>query len=182
MSLPTYITLFRFLLIPLIYAFIAYYTNEKDHMRLFALTLFTLASVTDALDGFIARRWNLRTTLGTFLDPLADKLLLVSAFVGISVSSLPLKPPLWVVIVVVFRDLFLVAGLFIIYLTTQKISLEPNVLGKTTTFSQMVTIVFILMQIPLAPIFWFLTAALTVASGIVYVLSGLRQLHESNLL
>jgi len=151
-------------------------------MRLFALTLFTLASVTDALDGFIARRWNLRTTLGTFLDPLADKLLLVSAFVGISVSSLPLKPPLWVVIVVVFRDLFLVAGLFIIYLTTQKISLEPNVLGKTTTFSQMVTIVFILMQIPLAPIFWFLTAALTVASGIVYVLSGLRQLHESNLL
>ena len=178
MTLPNYITLLRVFSVPFFYTALVYYQPEKDFWRWSALAIFVFASFTDALDGFIVRRWNLRSELGTFLDPLADKLLLISAFVGVSVSNLPLKPPLWVVIIVIFRDIFIVGGLVIIYITTQTVKVQPNLLGKITTFFQMATITMILLESQTASIFWSLTAALTVASGIVYILREMRRLND----
>ncbi|PIQ87285.1 MAG: CDP-diacylglycerol--glycerol-3-phosphate 3-phosphatidyltransferase [Candidatus Omnitrophica bacterium CG11_big_fil_rev_8_21_14_0_20_45_26] len=179
MSLPNYITILRILLVPVVYLLITYYTPAQEHYRWWALYVFAFASLTDAIDGFICRRWNLRTTLGTILDPLADKLLLISTFIAISNSLLPLKPPSWVVIIIIFRDLFIVSGLLTIVLTTNKLIVKPNWLGKLTTFGQMLTVLLILLNSTLAPPIWWLTAWLTVASGIVYILRELKQLNRA---
>ena len=182
MNLPNYITLIRILIVPFFFIALTYYAPGEDHFRWIALTLFLVASVTDAVDGFIARRWNIRSELGTFLDPLADKLLLISAFIAAIFSELPLKPPLWVVSIVIFRDIFIIGGLIFIYLTTQKVRVQPNLLGKITTFFQMATIVLILFQSKLALPACYLTAGLTIASGIVYIVREMRRFNELNTL
>jgi len=178
MTIPNYITLLRILLVPFIYTTLAYYDQEHDHWRLIALTLFSFASFTDALDGFICRRWNMRSVFGTFLDPLADKLLLISTFIAINASSLIMKPPFWVITIIVFRDIFILSGLVIIFISSHKVQIRPNMLGKATTLFQMITVITILLQTSVAPYFWHLTACLTVTSGIVYILRDIRRLHE----
>ena len=177
MTIPNYITLLRILIVPFFYTALAYYDpHNADYWRWTALVLFGVACLTDALDGFISRKWGLKSELGTFLDPLADKILLISAFLGVNFSALILKPPLWIVILVIFRDIFIIAGLVAVYFTTQAVKIEPNILGKITTFVQMATIIIALLQIEIVRIFWLLTAALTVASGIVYILREMRRL------
>ena len=176
-TLPNYITLLRIFLVPFFYTSLIYYNIDKDYWRWIALTIFTFASFTDALDGFIVRKWGMKSEFGTFLDPLADKILLISAYIGVSISNLVLKPPVWIVIIVVFRDIFIMCGLVAIYITTQTVKIQPNILGKMTTFFQMLTIILILFQSKLVFISWYLTAGLTVASGIVYILREMRRLN-----
>lgn len=178
MTIPNYITLIRVLLVPFFYTALTYYQPGKEYWRELALILFVIASATDALDGFIVRKWNLKSSFGTFFDPLADKILLISGFLGIHFSALAIQPPLWVIIIVIFRDIFIMTGLITVYVTTQAIKVEPNTLGKLTTFSQMLTIGLCLLATPLASISWHVTAALTVASGIVYILREMRRLHN----
>jgi len=138
-----------------------------------------IAILTDALDGIIARRLHQRTKLGTLLDPLADKVLLLSGFLGITFSqSFTIKPPVWIVIIIVFRDLFLIGGLMSIFLTITRLPISPNLLGKVTTFCQMVTLIFLLADWPYASIIWSLTAAVTIASAISYLMRGLRLLNH----
>ncbi len=177
-TLPNYITLLRILSVPFLYTSLVYYRTDKDYWRWIALGIFIFGSFTDALDGFIVRKWGMKSEFGTFLDPLADKILLISAYIGVSLATLALKPPLWVVIIVVFRDIFIMCGLLAIYITTQTVKIQPNVLGKITTFFQMLTIILILFQSKFASISWLVTAALTVASGIVYILREMRRLND----
>ncbi len=176
-NLPNYLTILRILLVPAFYTMLVYYRPENDQYRWYALSLFIFASLTDAADGFIARRWKCKTEFGTFLDPLADKLLLVSAFIGISVSALPVKPPLWVLSIVIFREIIILIGLAAIFAATQSLKIQPNMLGKATTFFQMLAIIVLLAQYKIALFFWFLTASLTVASGIVYIVREMRRLN-----
>lgn len=181
MNLPNYITVFRVALIPLFFSFLIYYNPNRPGFKFIALVLFLLAVATDALDGLIARKFNQQTELGTFLDPFADKLLLLSGFLAIAFSQAFIhKPPLWIVVVIVFRDLFIVCGLFIIYLTVNRIEVKPNVIGKITTFFQMLTIITILSDWPNGEWIWFATAGLTVLSGIVYIQQGIRFLNSSD--
>lgn len=175
MTIPNLITLFRIFAAPAVYLTLAYYRLDQDSWRVAAFFIFLAASVTDALDGFIVRRWKMGSELGTFLDPLADKLLLICAFVGIYNSALDIKPPLWVIIIVVFRELFIVAGLVVVFFTTHAIHIKPNLLGKMTTFFQMLTILFVLLQFKIASLFWLLIAALTLVSGTVYILREMRR-------
>ena len=77
MNFPNYLTLFRILLVPFVFSYLIYYDNSHPNFRILALALFFTAAVTDAVDGFIARRFHLKTELGSFLDPFADKLLIV---------------------------------------------------------------------------------------------------------
>ncbi len=180
MNFPNSLTLFRISIIPFFFTVVLYSSPERDAYRTAALILFVVASITDAIDGFIARKWNLRTEIGTFLDPLADKLLIISAFLAFTMTSFPIKPPLWVISIVIFRDIFIIAGLVIVFLTSHRIKIEPNLLGKTTTFFQMLTIILTLIQTSIVAFFWFVTAGLTVASGIVYIVREMRRLNESN--
>lgn len=177
--MPNLITLVRILLVPFFFSTLLYYDPTKDFLRWWALGLFVLASITDAVDGLVARLKKEITPLGRFLDPLADKLLLISGYTGILFAqSFPQMPPLWVIVAIVFRDLVIVGGLSVLYMAGVPVEVRPNFLGKTTTAFQMATIISILLVLPISPWLWYSTAALTVASGITYVAREMERLHR----
>ena len=152
-----------------------------------ALAVFVVAGITDALDGLIARRLNQRTPLGMFLDPFADKLLLVSAFVVFSLTTLELtvRIPLWLAITVISRDVLLVVCVLIINLTMGPRLFNPSILGKATTALQLATVLAVLTsnylreQLPLFDGLLYVTLLLTIVSGMGYLVQGLRIIGES---
>jgi cardiolipin synthase len=151
-----------------------------------ALAVFFLAGITDMLDGLIARRFGQRTHLGTLLDPLADKLLLVSAFTILSVDSLNLvvRIPLWLTITVISRDLLLVVSVLIIYITAGRRIFLPTILGKWTTAFQLLLVICILLSNYLGTaiqgldVLIYLTLALTVSSGLHYMARGMKLIGQ----
>ena len=178
MNLPNYLTLLRIVLVPVFFTLLVTYQTGTEFHRLAALAVFLLAVLSDALDGVLARRTQQRTELGAFLDPLADKLLLLSGYIGILfVARLPHHPPLWITVTIVFRDLVIVAGMAVIFLVTRKVrAVEPNLAGKATTVLQMAGLVAILCKHPASVALWNLTAVLTLLSGGLYVRRGIRAL------
>jgi len=174
MNLPNSLTVLRILLIPFFIGFLTY-----GHYQ-WALWTLLGAGVTDILDGVIARMANQRTKLGAYLDPLADKLLLTSAFVTLSVLHLV---PGWVAIVVVSRDLIIVAGTLLLHVTQTPIEVVPTALGKGTTLVQLSYLVLALALIAfqkdvrqLMPLL-VLMLTLTIVSGLQYVYRGIRAYH-----
>ena len=177
MNLPNYITLFRILLSPVFLIFLIY-GKTNDHFRIAALSIFIFGCFTDALDGLLARLRKERTDLGRFLDPLADKLLLLSAFLGLlAVNSLPYRPPLWVTITVVFRDLVILVGLITLLFMNGKIEVIPNFLGKITTTFQMATIIAALIKSKITLPISYVTALLTMFSCLSYLKRDLKKLR-----
>lgn len=177
MNLANKITISRIILTPLFITAIVY--SRMD----IALFFFTLAIISDGLDGFIARTRNQKTVLGTILDPVADKILLISAFICLSlVKSLPpdLRLPPYVPIIVISRDAIIVLGSVIIHVVKGNVKIEPSFWGKITTFFQMVTIVSILLQFKYSELIWDTAMLFTVISGIDYMLKGSRVLSENN--
>ena len=181
MNLPNYITLFRIFLTPFFFTSLVSYQAGREHYRLAAFGILLVGSLTDALDGFLARVTKKRTRLGRFLDPLADKLLLLSGFLGLLfVTALPYRPPLWVTVTIVFRDMIIIFGLIVIFLMTKTVRIEPNLLGKSTTLFQMLTLLAILLKWPLSSFFWYVTAFLTILSCLVYIGRELRRFQNSS--
>ena len=177
LNLANRITITRIILTPLFIAAIVY-----GRMNI-ALILFALATISDGLDGFIARQFNQKTVLGTILDPVADKILLISAFICLSlVNSLPsdLKFPPYVPIIVISRDAIIVLGSIIIHVVKGVVKIEPSFWGKITTFFQMMAIVSILVQFKYSAALWNTAAVFTVISGIDYMIKGSRILSENN--
>lgn len=175
MTLPNYITLFRILLVPFFFTALVSYEAGQEHYRWSALIIFIVACLSDALDGILARVLKKKSELGKFLDPLADKLLLVSGYLGIlNRAAFPLCPPLWVTVTIVFRDMVIIGGLLLLYLVTGNISVKPNLLGKITTGFQMITLGTILVQWPMAEVLWYITAGLTVVSCLIYVIRDMK--------
>lgn len=180
MTIPNYLTLIRILLVPVFVSLIVQYDSSHEHLRFWAIVCFFSAVITDALDGFIARRFNMRSEIGAFLDPFADKLLVISGFMAIEFSTaFQIKPPIWIVIVVVFRDFFIVCGLIMIFLLTNKIHVMPNILGKMTTVLQMSAVGAILLQWKTAPIFWYLAIVSTIFSIFSYIFREAKRLNHS---
>ncbi|MBI3592340.1 MAG: CDP-alcohol phosphatidyltransferase family protein, partial [Nitrospirae bacterium] len=147
----------------------------------YALFLFIGASVSDMLDGLLARLTNQKTRLGAFLDPLADKFLLMTSFILFSVYG---WIPMWLTIMVISRDLIVTLGWILLYLVYHITRVEPSLIGKTAIATQLLLIAYTLLSInvhgiPL-PENWMLwtVAMLTVASGLQYVYRGLRQANE----
>jgi cardiolipin synthase len=174
MNLPNYITLFRVILIPFFINLMIYgYYRE-------ALLVFVVAGITDALDGMIARLTRKKTELGAFLDPMADKLLILSAFVTLVLLD---KLPVWLVIIVVSRDAILVLGSLIIYVMTHTIKIQPTFIGKLTTVMQLVvvTLSLVLMnygtEMGIMTVLQWATAGITIASGSQYVLRGIKMVE-----
>src|SRR5579884_3255100 len=139
MNVPNSLTILRILLIPVFIEFLIY---ERYNA---ALTVILIAGITDGLDGTIARVANQRTKLGAYLDPLADKLLLTSGFVTLSALHLV---PLWVVILVVSRDIILMAGALLTRVTDLPLDMSPTLLGKGTTLLQLLYIILVIAFTP----------------------------------
>lgn len=179
MNLANSITLFRILIIPV---FIILLLNHKPYLP---FLLFSLAFATDGLDGMVARIQKQKTKLGSILDPLADKLLLASAFIVLAIIKLI---PLWAVIVVFGRDLILVTGWYIIYISKRISTAIPTMLGKAATVSQMTVVFLVLLYTSgyLAEGKWFMVRplllsimmAFTVVSGMEYILRGMRIMNQ----
>jgi CDP-diacylglycerol--glycerol-3-phosphate 3-phosphatidyltransferase len=177
---PNLITLLRILIVPFFFTALLYYEPTQDYLRGWALILFLAASLTDAIDGLVARLRKEISQLGKFLDPLADKLLLISAYLGILFAKdFPLAPPLWVVVAIVFRDLVILGGLSVLYIAGASVEVRPNFLGKLTTALQMAAIISILLLLPLSPFLWYVTAVLTIVSGFIYVAREMHRLRKA---
>jgi cardiolipin synthase len=171
MNLPNYITLLRVVLIPFFINFMIYgYIKE-------AFIVFVVACITDALDGLIARLTSTQTKLGAFLDPMADKLLIISAFVTLVLLDML---PVWFVIIVVSRDIILLLGSIALYFTGHDFVARPSLIGKATTLMQFVTVTLSLAfksfgtEMGLMTILEWGTAGFTLVSGIQYVARGTK--------
>jgi len=177
MNLSNALTLFRLVLVP------AFLTSVIYGRLALALSLFLLAGLTDVLDGFTARYFRQETVLGSYLDPLADKLLMSVSYISLGVYGI--LPP-WLSVVVVTKDLFVSLGVAILYFASQPVAAVPTLWGKQTTFLQIVTVALALFlalrgdeATLLTPLFW-LTAAVTTISGGHYILRGVRSLPPSS--
>ena len=146
-----------------------------------ALGAFFLASVCDGVDGYIARRFNQRSELGALLDPLADKLLLVSGVVLLSLNNEPYltRLPLWFAGTVIGRDVLLLVGLVVIYVTAGKPVIRPRWTGKVATVLQMGTVLWVLLKLPAPGLVCIAVAAAacTGISGALYIIDGVKQLN-----
>jgi cardiolipin synthase len=171
MNIPNAISLLRVILIPFYIDLMIY-----DYYGP-ALLVFLAACVTDALDGLIARLTRTQTELGAFLDPAADKLLILSAFVTLVLIG---KLPVWLVIIVVSRDVILTLGSLMLYLMGHKLVIRPSLIGKTTTVLQfgVVSLTMVLINYGkgwgVLSILEWTTAVVTIASGVQYVMRGMR--------
>ena len=186
MTTANKVTIVRILLIPVFIVEILYYfkTGLEAH-RLAGLLCFALAAALDGVDGYIARHYNQRSELGAILDPLADKLLLVSGVVLLSLRSSAglsiVRIPLWVTATIISRDVLLLVGMVVIQLTCGKMTVRPRILGKIATVLQMIMVLWRLLKWDERwVVYWTLAAAITTGiSGLLYVWDGMRQLSAS---
>ncbi|MDD5747093.1 MAG: CDP-alcohol phosphatidyltransferase family protein, partial [Candidatus Omnitrophica bacterium] len=149
MNLANWISVIRILLIPFFISAVVYYSPEKDFLRFVALGIFLVAVISDGIDGYIARTRKMKTRLGSFLDPMADKLLLSASFVTLAVAdnmSMVIPLPFWMPILVISRDIILTLGALLVYVINGDLKITPSPMGKMTTFFQMSTIVSVLLQ------------------------------------
>lgn len=176
MTFANKVTIFRILSVPFFITTLLYYTPQKDYLRFIALWIFIMAIISDAIDGYIARTKKQKTEAGAILDPLADKILLIAAFMllyNISNSFFSIKLPLWVVLIIIFRDVILLLGGGIIILTNQKNRINPTWWGKTSTFFQMITILCLLLKFEFSYFLWYIAIIFTLISGIDYLRKGI---------
>lgn len=173
MNLPNLLTILRILSIPVFINLLIYEYHG------WALIAFLAAALTDSLDGLIARVRNQRTKLGTYLDPMADKLLLTASFMTLGILKVI---PIWSAVVVVSRDVILILGALLLHLTQTSLEISPTLLGKSTTAVQLIYIALVLLatviegnMVGLFPFLVF-TVALTVISGLHYIYRGIRHL------
>ena len=185
-TLPNLLTIFRMVLVPIFVTLLFY--------QRFALALaaFVLAGITDGLDGLLARRFDQRSQLGTVLDPIADKLMLVTAFVVLSMKSVFPPPvprhlpiPVWVTVAVISRDVFIVVGAAAINIMTGFRGFRPSWLGKVNTTVQIVAVAIIMLaaSVPYGtgyylPTLYVIVFTLTVLSGAHYVFFASKLMNE----
>jgi cardiolipin synthase (CMP-forming) len=169
------LTLVRLLLTPLFVILLLQYRLKP------ALLIFCLAGITNGLDGFIARWFNQRTVLGAYLDPVADKMLLMSAFICLAILGIV---PDWLTVIVLSRDVLIVIGIAIFTLAEKKFRIRPSFVSKCTTALQIIMIIVTLM-VPGSPVLlalqrWLLwsTAVLTTVSGLHYIYIGMNILQQ----
>ncbi len=170
LNLPNSLTLLRICSIPVFLGLFSFH-----HYR-WALYVFGAAAVTDSLDGTIARWFDAKTELGAFLDPFADKLMLLSAFVVLTVDG---NFPQWLLGIVIIRDVVIVFGYFLLsFLIDERIPVRPSYIGKASTFFQLACVVAVLARLDVySPLHFnwllYLTGGFTAASGVHYMYRGL---------
>jgi phosphatidylglycerophosphate synthase len=122
----------------------------------------------------------MQSKAGLILDPLGDKLLLMSSFICLYASPLPIRFPLFVIIVVISRDLLILLGAVVIFIVKQEINILPTKWGKLTTIFQMSSVLAVLLQWEIAVVLWSIAVFFTTISGIDYIMRGFKILYNSN--
>jgi cardiolipin synthase len=174
LNIPNALTITRIVLIPVFITSIIYKRYD------YALALFVIAALTDVFDGLFARMKNQKTVLGTFLDPLADKFLIVTSFIVLSAYG---WIPKWLTITVISRDIIIVTGWVLLFFIFGTSRVEPSALGKGTIWVQSLLIAYILIQInmtylpDISSLLLYATAGLTILSGLHYIYRGLKITH-----
>jgi cardiolipin synthase len=173
MNIPNILTLLRIVLVPVIVIFLIQGAFLK------ALIVLAVSGVTDALDGFLARILHQQTVLGAYLDPIADKALLASCFVTLSIKGII---PGWLTVIVISRDFIILVGIAILSIMSIPYEIRPSLISKITTAIQLFTVLFFLLFC-ITPQFidyrWlivaqWITALFTVLSGLNYMIRGIK--------
>ena len=199
MTTPNKITIARIMTIPVFVMMAIYYGRSVqagaplEWQRWTAAALFVLAAASDGIDGYIARRYNQRSRLGVILDPIADKGLLLAGIITLSVSNWRFEFPVWFPVLVIARDIIVVAGAITLHMLNGSVRVKPSWTGKVATALQMVAIACIMLQLDLfrfslplgrakvdlhfldIPVL--LAGVFTAISGFGYIVEGLHQLH-----
>jgi cardiolipin synthase len=179
MNIPNLITLLRIILVPVTVILLIQGSFRK------ALAVFVIASVSDAVDGFLARFMHQQTVVGAYLDPIADKALLISMFVTLSI--LHIIPP-WLAVIVISRDFIILLGLSVLFAMSVSVEIHPAIVSKITTFFQAAT-VFLALFLRCLPdgvnkgwleIFYWATAIFTVVSGLHYMARGFKLVNHDS--
>lgn len=184
MTLPNQITIGRILLIPVFVLLAIYYGQSAasghpdERLRFATIAIFLTAALSDGIDGWIARRYRLKSPLGAILDPIADKGLMLTAIITLSVTSWPYELPIWYPVLVIARDVMIVTGVGVIRLLNDRVEIRPTLLGKTSTFLQMFTVSVVMLQWRHCdPVVW-ASGVVTLLSGIAYLAAGVRLLQD----
>jgi len=181
MNFANKISTFRILSVPFFLASLVYYSKEREYLRFVALGIFVLGVISDAVDGYIARKSKQQSKAGLVLDPLGDKMLLMTAFVCLAfINNFSIKFPLWIAFIVLSRDIIILIGALVIYIVKQNIAVFPTRWGKLTTTFQMSSVIFVLMQWRYSFIFWWIAVIFTMISGIDYVMRGFKILYATD--
>ena len=180
MNIPNFLSLLRIILVPLLVIFLI----NKAFLK--ALILFTALGVTDALDGFLARILKQQTVLGSYLDPIADKILITSCFLALAILKVI---PGWLAVIVISRDVIILLGISILSIMSVSFEIQPLFVSKVTTALQIGAVFFAMVfktlpgslmidQVWLITLYW-LTALFTIVSGFQYVARGFRMINRT---
>ena len=179
MNIPNFLSLLRVILVPVIVIFLIQESYAK------ALIVFVIAGLTDALDGAVARLLNKQTKLGSFLDPLADKILLSTSFIALAIFGLI---PSWLAVIVISRDFMILLGIMILYMMSVTYEIKPVFVSKVTTTLQIATVFFALLlktyTFDVISYNWiiilsWLTASFTIISGLIYIIKGIKFINRT---
>jgi cardiolipin synthase len=170
-TLPNFITLLRLAVLPFFLFSIA-----EGRLEI-ALLIFVVAGISDGIDGYLARRFDMKSALGAYLDPIADKLLMMSSYLFLAVPSFPasVKVPVWLAVLVISRDVLVLLVALLLILTSNHRHFTPTWLGKVTTVTLILTVLIVLCSniwswpAPLVQIAFGAAATTTVVSGFHYV-------------
>ena len=180
MNFANKISTFRILIVPFFVASVVYFSHDPKHnnyLRFIALGIFILGVISDAVDGYIARKAKMQSQAGLILDPLGDKLLLMSAYICLYFIPLKIKFPLYVILIVISRDVLILLGAVVIFIVKQKINIHPTRWGKLTTTFQMLSVIVVFLQWEYSRVCWWLAVFFTVISGVDYIMRGFKTLY-----
>ena len=186
MTTANKVTIGRIILVPIFVAQLLYYfRNPEVYIYWYgAMATFLVATVSDGIDGYLARFRGQATKLGSYLDPIADKLLMFSGLILLSIEfeSNPFNQriPLWLTVTVIGRDGIILIGSILLYVVMGNVEVKPIFMSKTSAVFQMVVIGWVLCKLPEVGTFWLavISAVTTVITGIFYFREGLRQYDE----
>jgi cardiolipin synthase (CMP-forming) len=179
MNIPNALTVLRIIFVPVIVILLM----QGEFFK--ALIIFALSGISDGLDGFLARILNQQTELGAYLDPIADKALIISCFVILSIKHII---PGWLSVIVVSRDCIILLGVAVLAIMSVSFKIQPTMISKMTTVLQLLTVFLVLafhslsLQVDLQAVLWgfyVVTAILTIASGLNYIFKGIRFINST---
>lgn len=177
MNIPNALTIIRLLLIP---GFVYYFFSPMKYGIRIAIVIFVAAGLTDLLDGFIARKYNLITRLGIVLDPLADKLMLLTVLISITLKN---QIPFWIIVVVAIKETLLILGAITLF-NDHDIVVPANRFGKLSTIAFYIAILAVAFEMPFGQIFLDGFVAVTIVALVVYVNNyiNIRRQHKMDLI